>query len=591
LDVGRSIAQAYERMGNKVGAATDFDEAASLGQNVAFVFVQRGNALLEHHKWDDAIVAFDEAVRRARLPTGDAWTLGAALLGRALAYEGADNKVGAATDFDEAASLGQNVASMFVKRSNDFLKDKKYDDASVAFDEAVRRARLPTGDGWTLGAALLGRALAYEGTGNKVGAATDFDEAASLGQNVASVFVERGNGFLNRRKYDEALVAFDEAIRWAERPDAARETLGDSIFGRGRAEDAKLQYEEAIRDFQTATTFGTSGANNWRWWATNRLADQKRDKGLPIDALLIALPNYLDLTQELLLDADNRKSWLSSVYDPLAQLNALRSKEPEVNTQPMDCDHLASHPHDPLRVADSVDFDKLDGASVITACTAAIGSAAAPSRHYFERARGHARAAADARKQNDESQRAQHQAAALADLRIAAEEGYPIAFNNLALAYQNGEGVEEDGHKAADFYLETFNRIVACCAVRVAQHILEVEDQYDAPTVRRVVRALLERAAALGVPQAHEMLGDFYVTGKLTLTAPDTEASIEAYLHRKLAAILFRDNGASQDADRLDGRAAEVRTSLTANQVQIADARIANWKKGTFDSSPPWLSR
>jgi hypothetical protein len=243
-----------------------------------------------------------------------------------------------------------------------------------------------------------------------------------------------------------------------------------------------------------------------------------------------------------------------------------------------------------LRVADAVDFDKLEGPAVIAACSTTIGSAAAPSRYYFERARGYAKAAADARKQNDESELVKNEASALADLRIAAEQGYPIAFHNLANTHQRGEGVENDKHKAANLYLETFNRIVACCAVSVAQHILEVEDQYDAPAVHRVVLALLERAAALGVPQAHEMLADFYVSRKLSVVESDTEARIKAYFHRKLAATLFRENGASEDADRLDGRTNEVRASLTANQVRSADTQIAAWTKATFDSSPPWLS-
>jgi hypothetical protein len=86
------------------------------------------------------------------------------------------------------------------------------------------------------------------------------------------------------------------------------------------------------------------------------------------------------------------------------------------------------------------------------------------------------------------------------------------------------------------------------------------------------------------------MLGDFYATGKLTLVEPDTKAMLQAYLHRKIAATLFRENGASDDAKRLEGRADEVRASLTANQLQVADARIAAWTKATFDSSPPWLS-
>jgi hypothetical protein len=41
---------------------------------------------------------------------------------------------------------------------------------------AVRAER----NGWALGTALLGRALAYESAGNEIGAAADVEEAASL---------------------------------------------------------------------------------------------------------------------------------------------------------------------------------------------------------------------------------------------------------------------------------------------------------------------------------------------------------------------------------------------------------------------------
>jgi TPR repeat protein len=174
---------------------------------------------------------------------------------------------------------------------------------------------------------------------------------------------------------------------------------------------------------------------------------------------------------------------------------------------------------------------------------------------------------------------------------FAAAHGYPIAFNNLANAYQDGVGVHKDSNQAFKYYLQAFNRVVACCAVRVAQHILEIEHQYDASTVRKIARELLDQAAALGVPQAHEALADFYEVGRFTLAEPGA-ALADAYVHYKLATKLFGANGASEDALRLEKRADEIRAKLTPDQVQAAAVRITSWRKAAFDSSPwSWLGR
>ena len=59
--------------------------------------------------------------------------------------------------------------------------------------------------------------------------------------------------------------------------------------------------------------------------------------------------------------------------------------------------------------------------------------------------------------------------------------------------------------KAAAFTLETFNRIVTCCAARVAIDLLSAQG-VDQGQARRVAGELLNWAAALGDPAAHREL-------------------------------------------------------------------------------------
>jgi hypothetical protein len=59
-----------------------------------------------------------------------------------------------------------------------------------------------------------------------------------------------------------------------------------------------------------------------------------------------------------------------------------------------DCDRLASHPNDPLRVVgDGIPADKIDADAALAACSQAISSAQSEGRYYFNRARALAKIA------------------------------------------------------------------------------------------------------------------------------------------------------------------------------------------------------
>ena len=589
-DLGLALlgrARAYEKAGNKSAAAVDFEEAAHLGQNVALSFIKWGQEDLAYREYRGALESFDAAVRRAQVQDGDRWILGLALLGRAQAYKGIGDQDAATADFEQAARYGQDVGLGFVAHGADELAKEKYDNALTFFAEAVRLARPSAKYGWTMGIALLGRAQAYEGIGDQSAAAADFEEAARLGQNVPWLFIKQGNEKFQDMKYEDFLEAFDAATRWAERLHSPEETRASSLFGRGRAKNALGQFSQAVRDFDQAAQLGYPNADSWLWWSTKRLADQKLDQGYPVDALLASLSNYLQSTPEQPGSSTQLKSALSSAYRPIGNLYAQLATKRIESAQATECDRLASHPDDPLRVADSVEFTKIDADVAVAACTAAIAMDRSQMRFYLQRARAHTKAADSARDAGDQPLSSQHAAAAIADLNIAMAGNYPIVFSNMANAYYEGRGVGQDREKAGEFYLKTFNRIVACCSVRVTQHLMEVEDQYDVPLVRRVVHELLIWAAELGDPKAHEMLANLYATAKLEPTGALHEPPVAVYVHLKLAARLFDASGQEEDARRMQEQASHV--VLTGDQETKADTWLGNWNTATFDSSPSWL--
>jgi TPR repeat protein len=103
-----------------------------------------------------------------------------------------------------------------------------------------------------------------------------------------------------------------------------------------------------------------------------------------------------------------------------------------------DCDRLAGAPGDPGRVTEGVATEKIDGSAAIAACSKAVAEAPTVARFHFEYGR-----ALDSAKRGQE---------AVAQYRIAAEQNYSSAQNNLGNAYTNGTGVAQDYAEAVRWY-------------------------------------------------------------------------------------------------------------------------------------------
>jgi hypothetical protein len=209
-----------------------------------------------------------------------------------------------------------------------------------------------------------------------------------------------------------------------------------------------------------------------------------------------------------------RKANTPTIYAPIGMLSGQSHAASASPGDANDCDRLASHPKDPLRVvADGIPLGELDGDAALGGCSQAINNAPSEGRYYFNRARAWSKIADGAREAKDEARTKTADDAQLADLKAAMERGYPMAFNNLGYAYEMGEGVEKDPDRAADLYLETTNRVLKCCWVPVARRILGEEDKYDKTSVHRVLGVLTQWAAALGSQSAHDLRAELEARG------------------------------------------------------------------------------
>jgi WD40 repeat protein/tetratricopeptide (TPR) repeat protein len=475
----------------------------------------------------------------------------------------------------------------------DKLRNSGNPDAALKYyDDAIHLAETSDQDRWILGSALLGRAQARALSGDQTQAAADLGEASRLGQDVGLAFLKNGLREFDAHKYEDAQSLFDQAIGWANQQKRTQNTLALAFFDRGKAKYFKNQNKEAADDFREATKFGQLEAEGWRWSTTNRLADEQTNNGQLVEALVSSLSNFLELPR--LRGSVNKATGfkelglgVSSIYRPIGRLYAeLAAGDAGRATQ---CDRLASHPDDPLRLATATMSNKIDLPSALAACNEAVAQEPGQGRLYYERGRTHWQIADDAKKSGNNALFAEHSAASVSDIKMAMSLGYPMAYNNMAIYYYNGEGVKQNFKSSAAYYIETLNRIVACCSARVAQQLLLAKDQFDQTEVYRVVRELLSLARDLGDPRSAEMLATLYDTGAIKPADPNAESQVATYENFEIAAMLFQSLGSSQDARRMDMRIEGLKEKLTKPQLDAASTNVEKWRKLPFTLPPSWM--
>ena len=134
-----------------------------------------------------------------------------------------------------------------------------------------------------------------------------------------------------------------------------------------------------------------------------------------------------------------------------------------------ECDQLAALEADPLSVSMAIKFEDLNAEKVIAACSEAIVTSqekTEKARFTLQRARGYFRAG--------------NAVAALKDLLVAHDLGYPAASFGLATAHFLGDGVEKNVSRAETLFLESYREGVTWSARGLALLYSEVgSDLYD----------------------------------------------------------------------------------------------------------------
>ena len=214
-----------------ISEAIDNDLAARAWFSVGYLFQKESEAEANALKLEEAIAAYDEAIRLNP-------NYAEAYNNRGVAKDALGQHDGAIADFDEAIRLKSEFAEAYNNRGAAKNALGRHDGAIADFDEAIRLKP-------DYAEAYNNRGNAKDALGRHEAAITDYDEAIKLKPDFAEAYNNLGNVKDALERHEAAIADFDEAIKL--KPDFAK-----AYYNRAIAKGKLDQYESAIADFDEA---------------------------------------------------------------------------------------------------------------------------------------------------------------------------------------------------------------------------------------------------------------------------------------------------------------------------------------------------
>jgi tetratricopeptide (TPR) repeat protein len=155
----------------------------------------------------------------------------------------------ASAAYDKAIKLKKEHAEAWLGRGHIMTECKRYDEALAAYDQAL--ALKPD-----LAEAWLGRGNVFVRLELFDDASAAYDNALALKSDLVGAWIGRGNVSSECERYDDAFTAYDKAL-------ALEPNLAPAWLGHGNVSYRLKRYEEAVAAYRNALAFKPDLAEAW----------------------------------------------------------------------------------------------------------------------------------------------------------------------------------------------------------------------------------------------------------------------------------------------------------------------------------------
>ncbi|GCA85499.1 TPR repeat-containing protein YrrB [Microcystis aeruginosa NIES-2522] len=227
------------RLGRYEEAIKAFDEAIKQNdpKNVYLAWYGKGLALFALDKDQPAIEALQQAINT--LPKGeDLKKFHSSILQKqSVVYRSLENYEQALTVINQAISLFPNNPNHYNEKWSVLSELKRYDEGLAAITQAIKLAPRAA---W-----YYNRGILYYNQQKYKLALDDYNKAIELNPNLAQAYNNRGNLYYNQQKYELALADFNKAIE-------LNRNFAEAYYNRGGIYYNLQKYDLALSDYSKA---------------------------------------------------------------------------------------------------------------------------------------------------------------------------------------------------------------------------------------------------------------------------------------------------------------------------------------------------
>ena len=228
--------------GNNVsaGSSESFSINVTLnGKQTAKDWNNKGSALADQGKYDEAIQAYDRAIE-LEPKNIDAWN------NRGEAFHNQAKFDEAIRCFDKAIEIDPQYAAAWNNEGTVLDDQGKYNESISYFDKAISYFDKAIKLNPMLTARVFNnKGYAFQYLGNYDKAVQAYDDAIALDPNIKEAWNNKGYALYYQGKYDEAIQAFDKATEINPQYAAAWNGKGDALKALGRIAEADAAFAKA----------------------------------------------------------------------------------------------------------------------------------------------------------------------------------------------------------------------------------------------------------------------------------------------------------------------------------------------------------
>ncbi|WP_424599947.1 tetratricopeptide repeat protein [Bradyrhizobium sp.] len=330
-DVHNNRGAALKELKRLDEAVASYDKAITLRPDYTESYYNRGNALSDLKRLDEAVASYDKAIALKPVHVG-------AYCNRGTALKELKRLDEALASYEKAISLNPNYADAYNNHGITLNELKRFDEALASYDKAISLNPDYADARNNRGAALRELKRLDE-------AVTCFDKAISLNPDYAEAYNNRGNALNELNRLDEALASYDKAIALNPNYADAYNNRGVTLKELKRLDQAVASYDEAI-----ALNPDLAAAYNNRGYALKEL--KRLDEALAsFDKALSLDPDSAGLEGMRLHTKMHICDWTGFDGECAHLTSAVRNRK--ANTQPWVFIGISSSPDDQLQCAKS----------------------------------------------------------------------------------------------------------------------------------------------------------------------------------------------------------------------------------------------